>query len=131
MEAKDLMIGDWVRMRRCDIQNATFYTSQVLCLHKDGFLEYEPIPLTEKILKANGFEVSYSSCYQEKYSLFVNNEEDCVEYKFSKRTKDFNRLMVFIKGGEAVNIHALHVHELQHALRLCGLTELADNFKIE
>lgn len=26
---------------------------------------------------------------------------------------------------------ASYIHELQHALRLCGLNDLADNFKIE
>ncbi|MBQ0088527.1 MAG: hypothetical protein KBT27_04250 [Prevotellaceae bacterium] len=30
-----------------------------------------------------------------------------------------------------ISIQIKYVHELQHALRLCGLNDLADNFKIE
>ena len=34
------------------------------------------------------------------------------------------------KRGASYGRHLLGVHELQHALRLCGLNELADNFKV-
>lgn len=36
----------------------------------------------------------------------------------------------FISSLDAY-IHIYYVHELQHALRLCGLNELADNFKVK
>jgi len=29
------------------------------------------------------------------------------------------------------NVRVNYVHQLQHALRLCGLNELANNFKLE
>lgn len=152
MKENELMIGDWVYDKSltypnlpCKVHsiegrypriNKEFDSQPIIDVWVgDGFLSshienIEPIPLTPEILEKNGFKASYSSCYQEKYSLFVNDEEDCVEYKFSKQTKDFYRLKVYIQCGEAVNIHALHIHELQHALRLCGLNDLADNFKV-
>lgn len=136
MEAKELMIGDWVRMRRCDIPNATFYTSKVICLSKNGFLEYEAIPLTEDILKENGFPAEEeASC--KTYRLWLG---DCYEDGFVfVAFHNFNDGQHISLSIQAIPPHKLStltieikfVHELQHALRLCGLNELADNFKIE
>lgn len=93
--------------------------------------EIEAIPLTEEILKANGFEVCYESYYQTKFNIWSFAKKACVEYKISELTEDYNHLKIFIYGDERVSIPIRYVHELQHALRLCGLNELADNFKIE
>ena len=49
---------------------------------------------------------------------WVANVEGIVEKFPDEYTHSFLRINVF------------YVHELQHALRLCGLNELADNFKI-
>lgn len=129
MKAKELMIGDWVRMRLSF--GTQWYIDKVGIINPENDMEYDPIPLSEEILKVNGFEVCYESCYQTKYNVWLFDDEVCVEYKFSKQTEDYNHLKIFIDGGERVSIHILNVHELQHALRLCGLNELADNFKIE
>ena len=125
MKANELMIGDWCRMRRCDIPDATFYTSKVLCLQKDGFLEYEPIPLTADILKANGFEDETSDFWK----LRVDDKPHHYAFKLNKGG-------VFGSDGYNMNcniytITIKFVHELQQALRLCGLNELADNLKVE
>lgn len=92
---------------------------------------FEPIPLTEEILEAIGFTMYYENSYQKIYSIFLNDDEDCVEYKFSIPSEDFHLLKIYLQGGVAINIYTLYFHELQHALRLCGLTDLANNLKLD
>lgn len=121
MKVNELMIGDWCRMRRCDIPDAIFYTSKVLCLQKDGFLEYEPIPLTEEILEKNGFQSS-----SDGKSIAYFSEEDEPLFTISIRQGGYWIPISWYGKGLILK----YVHELQQALRLCGLTELADNFKV-
>lgn len=92
--------------------------------------ELEPIPLTEEMLKVNGFEDFYESCYRKEYDLWLCDGKHCVAYKFSKKTSANNILRIYIDGNVNVATHILYVHELQHALRLCGLNEFSDNFKV-
>lgn len=80
--------------------------------------EGSPLPLTEDILKANGFECFVLPNHKKLYSY--NNKE----------------IILFWNDGAEIDLLGvsrtiISVHELQHALRLCGLNELADNFKIE
>ena len=70
----------------------------------EGVDDIEPIPLTEEILEKNKSKYVSASRYG-----FPNLIIDSNRYMFG----DF-----------------LYVHELQHALRLCGLTDLANNFKV-
>ncbi len=84
----------------------------------------EPIPLTEEILKANGWNTpldgfGFSSQYETqdgKICVTMDAIHKCLDI----RLDDINYSMPTPR----------YVHQLQHALRLCGLTELADNFKI-
>ena len=41
-----------------------------------------------------------------------------------------NSLPVFINGIEIEHFKCEYVHQYQHLLRLCGLNELANNFKV-
>lgn len=130
MEAKELMIGDWVKILPVK-DTLKEYNTHVKQLTYDEILdsyyvedEYncvtlkyvEPIPLTPEILELNGF-VKHTDYY-------VNNEN----YMYIILEKS----LVCIAVELGTNTFCIdYVHELQHALRLCGLTELADNFKIE
>ena len=94
----------------------------------------QPIPLTPEIFEKNGWiQCKYETCkslYEYKglhlrhtmikrsNGRWVANVEGIVEKFPDEYTHSFLRINVF------------YVHELQHALRLCGLDELADNFKI-
>ena len=62
----------------------------------------EPIPLSAKILKKNGLDKV------PELSMVLNRDT--------------------MPMYHSPMLHS--VHELQHALRLCGLNDLADNFKI-
>lgn len=113
MKANELMIGDWVYDNmlkgygkievltpfavQCDIHTDTH--------HMDFF---EPIPLTEEILKANGLDPII-----------------CCDLSMPKW------FMSLRSGNNHVEMPFRYVHELQHALRLCGINNLADDFKIE
>lgn len=82
----------------------------------------EPVPLIPEILKANGFEQSVDDedkyCFEDSSIIFKHNGK----YLFSAS----------INGSKGIlYLCANYVHELQHALRLCGLNELADNFRLE
>lgn len=127
MKASDLMIGDWVYDTHSYNYNKE---KEPVKLDRNEFVElicgctgnndldlgdmYEPVPLTEEVLKANGF-VYNKGCWWFRKELFTLNE--------------------FIDGGYCAaafqeQVFINNVHELQHALRLCGFDELADNFKL-
>lgn len=75
-----------------------------------------PIPLSDEILELNGFK---HNVYQDLYGHTViveNNTIDCL--------LDTNRVI-------HITYHKLYVHLLQHALRMFGLVEMANNFKVE
>lgn len=72
------------------------------------------IDLTDEILKENGFEM-YLGDWCLVGSLF--------------------KMHIFVEGGYCASafseqVFINYVHELQHALRICGLSDLADNLKL-
>ena len=72
----------------------------------------EPIPLTPEILEKNGW-------WYDVEDMWLHDEVDFGIERW--------------KGFQCYNISQIKlysVHQLQHALRLCGLNELADNFKL-
>lgn len=117
MKASELMISDIVRL----IYKVGTFISKVnienLIDNRDGKMEYEPVPLTEEILKKNGFV--HKDTMEEWWHEEYNPE-------WGIRMSDFELTDEFKFGRAKIT----YVHELQHALRLCGLNELADNFVI-
>ena len=111
MKANELMIGDWVNSyldgHPIQLDNERFYT--IIKGYNDGI---EPIPLTSEILEKNG-GVKDSEYYNNGY--IVGNSIG---------------LLIVEDGFEYGYITIRYVHEFQHLLRLCGLDELADNFKV-
>ena len=136
MKAKELMIGDWV----CVTKNFTKKYHKIRALSNDegsvlrGIYvnEYgvknhsifspndtEPIPLTPEILEKNGFENIGDDTYQleEKpcwfWVDFFNHQYGC-EYDTSTHEYEDDEHRLKLYGIPSV-------HELQHALRLCGI----------
>lgn len=105
-------------------------------------LQVNPIPLTPEILERNGFnpETFLSAewkkeVYFKEFSSCVVEPDDSGKYIFgttiywNKKDGDGSP----IDWGtmyESMIYNLQYVHEFQHALRLCGLNELADNFKV-
>lgn len=138
MKASELMIGDWVLYHKTRVVGCPSIISKnpideyirVESVVQEGvneeyfqgdldwieWDEIDPIPLTEEILKVNGFDLSICcEFYRHKYNKNL---------KFKLLGNE-----LIICFGKLKTIQ--YVHELQHALRLCGLNDLADNFKIE
>lgn len=118
MEEKELMLGDLVYYDHPIRIGALLSAGILYCEHYISYEALSPIPLTEEMLMLNGFE---------KYPW----DNSAVQFVFL----DEEALMHYGDGifcyKENTNIKIKYVHELQHLLRLCGLSGLANNFKIE
>lgn len=121
MKANELMIGDWVYQalyKDAEIPNKGHVWKAVMVTYLpfDEDWAIEPIPLTEEILKKNG------RLYNGGWRRYLLHDNMNVSY-------DLDRHQFEYKYSRIENIR--YVHQLQHILRLCGLNEIADNFKVE
>ena len=134
MEAKELMIGDWVIFGDEPLKVQHIYNNGyddiVAEIVEDGTNEYgvyeeikdvpvvycSPIPLTPEILEKNGWK---------RREVFMDMKAD-ENINFS--WTDLYGESLFRNSYYMCDCE--YVHTLQHALRLCGLNELADNFKV-
>jgi hypothetical protein len=117
------MVGDWV-VYQGDIE----YTDPVQIEGMDiaidmlitsdredvGFKGVEPIPLTAEILELNEWQYGDWGNEYENDEYFTN--EDIGFDIHINNNKEFE-----IRCVDAVNITLKFVHELQHALKLCGI----------
>lgn len=135
MEAKDLMIGDWVQCEgdyrtigslEIDETGEYWFWSkehQALCL----LSEHEPIPLTPEILEKNGFEKKWHD--RSKLTIFDPRNDDVtsVSYDYRNATVTIDALSFMLvnkhnmRGQKLDSVQCRFVHELQHALRICGI----------
>lgn len=144
LRSLDLMIGDWVLADNIPMQvtNLSILGGDIICVMKP-FMSYDipyaankvalthgarnikhikPIPLTKEILEKNGFvpqkpenhiEIVYclqnirTAIADEMYALWLEEES-------------FD-LVLRVKGKDMVRITIKYIHQLQHALRLCGI----------
>lgn len=105
----------------------------------------EPIPLTKEILEKSGFYFGYTSDEEDLASNtvaqlseedkgWVWDEGDGSIKVILPNESDGGMIIIddqsFDRHLSLVYNNEVYVHELQHALRLCGLNELADNFKL-
>ena len=115
---ENLMVNDWVKFKGSDLYHQVKVVSNksVKFDNQKWFAKssVEPIPLTPEILKRNGFElvekeigmygvtvVSHYICDGVPFEVFCDGEPFAIWFK------------------DPVNIK--FVHQLQHALRLCGI----------
>ncbi len=125
-----------------DIENA-FLNSEWDKLHRYycKFIadqeDIEPIPLTKEILKANGFNENVGSFgieylwttgginkYYDVYIYVGKDQNDELRW-------DSIHIRIKFYNGDLSLFRKKYVHELRQALRMCGLDEMANNFKIE
>lgn len=116
MKENELMIGDWIQVPPSGIRKMKITQ---LCEDWGDIDDIEPVPVSPEILEKNGFKDIGDNTWQleEKpywfWVDFYNHEYGCefdtstYEYKDTER-----RLKLY---GD------LYVHQLQHALRLCGI----------
>lgn len=130
MKANELMIGDWVQIVEPCKYAGAIGRVKTLIDHKDDDCAYfmvflqnntihigiedicsddiRPIPLTPEILEKNGFTKGYG--------VWVIYRHPLIKW-FVLYKKEFGYAISV--GESEVNIN--YVHELQHALKLCGI----------
>lgn len=122
MVVKELMISDWVYEGTSHpIRIRQNYGTSIRYDEDDYSHEVEesclsPIPLTAEILEKNGFAVK--SMIARIWSDYI------IEYEFRANT------ISITNGINTLFLKVTNVHELQRALRCCGLSGVADNFKV-
>lgn len=121
MEAKELMIGDWISCNGFQRQ-IDFIDLQSIFFNQDIA---EPIPLTAEILKLNAFDGHFLWLKEGE----TNGDTEYVSMEYTEEGTMFFFIRRTFNDGQFKGV--VHfVHELQHALRLCGLNDLANNFKL-
>lgn len=120
MKTSELMIGDWVRNDLGEIQQVVELREDVAMLaYNDmySYDEFEPIPITPEILEKNGF-------VQNPRSKSRRSHQICTDSVYISWWR--GRLNILFKpfighSTNHVNVDGKYVHELQHALLLCGI----------
>lgn len=123
MKATELMIGDWV--------NSDFGILQIKEIFEDAVRDsrgndYEfdcihPIALMPEILKSNGFEL-VSDSDRAKALVDIYDLWECktisqtLYVHYYKKRKDYS-----IHSAYCIINHIMYVHELQNAMRVCGV----------
>ena len=148
MEANKLMTGDWVLIKRtpsceypykiCSINNYSILGEdyadwiEVEAGEEINLEDIKPIPLTAEILEKNGFTLKKADMYfpNDGYIWFdsIENNELVEIYIYDKPingVRVLTKITNDCKAHGGVNkVHSCeieNVHELQHALRLCGI----------
>ena len=130
MKTTELAICDWISPWS---RVVALYAGQVETvehgfhrLRKDH--QVSPLPITAEMFHLNGFSEHKDL---DGVATYLNEaDDDLVELQAYKEGNRWRfRLQ---RGPEAVvSIKAQYVHELQHAMRLMGLNDMANNFIIE
>lgn len=144
MKITELMIGDYVKY-----QGHTYIVEEIsakgwvhlihpeskvrLNLTNDYIIHLlEPIPLTQFILETNGWIVKKNHVQKGNFGdsplmlWHLTGNKILRHFVHEMEISDLSS-----DEGYRLRFRCDYVHELQHALRLCGLNELADNFKME
>lgn len=135
MKSTELMHGDWVSVRDKDGARKAYRAHSDVTLD-EGYTEINPIPMGRDLLESNGWkplnELPFTLTGADTYLYTLNHKDSYLEARLDKRT-----LAVWLNYVEGYGCYSDYllpfprfVHEFQHAFRLCGLDELADNFKI-
>lgn len=133
MKTKDYMVGDWITTEHDFPMRVTAVGKDYLYADFDGNegdpFEFDeeylpkPIPLTEEILEKNGFEYfGEMAGGRIQHRLYLQDGK----IKIDADPSDLYDLSY----DSNIICNMRYVHQLQHALRLCGLNAFADNFKI-
>ena len=123
MKATELQIGDLVKIKgHLDYdkvqeiardENMQWYISFACSATLFRAYEFEPIPLTPEILEKNGWWFDTEDTWR-------HDEVNFTIEKWNGRYQcyDINQIKLY------------SVHQLQQALRLAGMADMANNFKI-
>lgn len=133
MKANELTVGDWVKLDFYDVpygdeEDAVWKNGKITAIHHKNWVDINfgspldecdievedvrPIPLTPEILEKNGFRHGgYVGGY---YST------DCPFRVFTKAEGKCEFTALF---DDEIHFSCVFVHQLQQALRLCGINK--------
>lgn len=125
LTSKDLMIEDWLQdsfgnigqVYRLDPGRVHLRLLQERPQDDEYIVhDIEPIPLTPEILEKNGFKKDFElkGCYW---------RPDCRKYCIVKEIETWYFAFRHMGGGHICISECNYVHQLQHALRLCGVNK--------
>ena len=125
MKCRELMVNDWVanqygtpiQIYSTGDNGAYANTGDTLWVFEDNEYKPQPIPLTPEILEKNGWKEAQ---FWHEYQDGKNTIQSCLP-----------DMRGIINGVEIQHFKCEYVHQYQHLLRLCGLDDLADNFKVQ
>ena len=116
MKANELMIGDKVMVKVLSQIPDTYLPHTWTANDYSRDIQFKTIPLTAEILEKNGWkETAYWHEYQDG--------ENIIQCRLPDMRGVINEI-------EINHFKCEYVHQYQHLLRLYGLNELADNFKV-
>ena len=128
MKITDLMLRDWVTYESAPSQVIMVALEGVVMIVREEQIIYtnserlNPIPLTKEMLEPNNImEYKDEGCHSFIYKIDKYPMLEIFDWKHMGLRVEFDNTFKELK----------YVHELQHILRLIGLTELANNFKIK
>lgn len=135
MKATDLMIGDKVMVKVLSQIPNTYVLHTWTTNDYSRDIQVKPIPLTPEIFEKNGWSLDpVLQCYTST-PLWLYGEGS-INLLLQFPTKQSAGSLKIIDNQKIRNLSdftwkdRLYIHELQHALRLCRLDKLADNFKV-
>lgn len=136
MKHTDLMPDDWFRTKKgtCRINEIRLFTAiveysdeafkdngNVSAEEADIEYDLEPLPITTEMLEASRFQLTDLETWTKK-------DDD---WEVNLKLFCGGSLSITYKGNTIVKCGCIHcVHQLQHALRLAGFDQLADNFTL-
>ena len=149
MKANELMIGDWVGRvfddKRIDYRQVDWIRTGEIGMRYQKVWAIgciEPIPLTTEILEKNGFSPDTFLTAEWKRKVYFKEFPGCVVEPANSGKYIFGTTQYWSKtysDGSPIDWGTMYesriynlqyVHELQRALRCCGLWDIADNFKV-
>jgi len=126
MKANELMIGDWVMFPNSieKVQEVAYIEGKGYCasfaasatLFPIPIDKLKPIPLTTEILEKSGLEHNKGEMYYHG-KLMYHHESKYVSICYGAN----NYWHLHINNGCDFSKAIKYVHELQHALKLCGI----------
>ena len=137
MKTNELMIGDLVKwkeqegftnedrktvMRVKRVLQGEIWIDGRYCSYNEVL--FDPIPLTKQMLEVNGFKYEPNSEEEDGWWCWnrtgVNDGNEYINIAFCDDDVAVYDVEL-MKGSNSMTLHCNYVHELQHAIRLCGI----------
>ena len=143
IKCKELMVGDWCRdghgfpMQITNVgEDYAYATFEGLegdpWEFDDKDCKPSPIEITKELLEANGWEFYTYRLVNETYITYCSKEDNgnYLEWKNGDLSIWFDYGKDYDGVYSDILVPCKYVHQLQQVLRLAGMTEMANNFKV-